>query len=526
MSKGTKYYTGVLVPVFSLHSDTSTGEFHDLPALGRWIKRCGMNALQLLPVNETASESPYDLLSSMALNPVYLHLQDLPGWESFQDRIGSFPARNREFEYWQVREWKLEMARLIFEQQKAGIGDSMDSWIRENEWIHQWVQFKAGTVTGTVKEWPASARFHLWLQYHLSAQLQAASQTLREMGILLKGDLPFLLNRRSPEVREYQDMYDMSLDVGAPPDTFSKTGQNWQFPAFAQDSEDRIVAWWCKRIDHARRYYQAIRIDHVLGLFRLWTIPRGSSGDRGYFQPCIELQPDQLQQHGLSSDTLPDFLIRLERTGREAGTGACTPAWEYQTLPGWQNLSKKTRKSFNQMLEAETKTINNKWKERGRYIISRIMKHAAGLLICAEDLGAVPHWLPAVLEEHGMAGLIVERWSSGSQWPYLKLSTTSTHDTTTLRQHLAESGLDKPRDVRKHLAEFMTNQTRYAILPLQDFLAVSKRYWNPNPSTERINVPGTSCGNWRWKLPASIDSLNSDQKLIHRILKLTGRRPG
>lgn len=328
---------GVLVPLAGLRSEMSvgSGEFADLATLGDWCVQTGINLIQLLPVNDTGSQSsPYSALSANALHPLYLRITDLPEYpllskdarkeidQRLSDAKTTFETPVR-FDYRAVLEMKLALLRLIFDtvDPTTTFSKEITAFQRKNGWVKSYAVFRALKERNGERpwtEWPTErevdsdglarlwksaelkkdTRFHLWVQLRVSEQFSAAASYLDSRGIALKGDIPILMNEDSADAWVDRDIFRPELRAGAPPDMFSGLGQNWGFPIYNwQRLEERDFDWWRNRLKNAARYYHAYRIDHVLGFFRIWAVPQGNySGIPGFFWP----------QHGISEDAFRD----------------------------------------------------------------------------------------------------------------------------------------------------------------------------------------------------------------------------
>ena len=526
----TRFLTGVAIPVSSLRSKSScgVGEFPDLVLLGEWCRRTGLDLIQILPVNDTGLDpSPYNAQSAFALNPVYIRLEDVPGWDICQDDIRnvrrSFEAAER-LQYGSVLRFKMEMLHRIFQHNHAAIADdeTLRQWISRNHWLEAYSEFVS----------PADDLFSGWIQYHLDRQLNNASLKLDAMGVALKGDIPILLSAESADVRANSSLFDTQLRVGAPPDMFSKEGQDWRFPSFRWPEMERDgFAWWRERFERASRFYHACRIDHVLGFFRIWVIPEAEeSATLGYYMPARRIRADELSQDaGLEDSEVEELLQSHALVRTETGYA---PAWYWPHSPAFMRLDERKRSRLRTLIEAYWNGQEELWREHGRKLLGAIAKFT-DMLVCAEDLGVVPKCVPEVLEELGILGLRVERWSdqdghlaSPDRLPRLTVSTTSTHDSSTLRGWWQEQGWNRQEyfaclnlpgscpgclttEVCAAILERNLNSNSLiVVLPLQDLFAIHYDLRTPDPAAERINVPGVkSAGNWTYRMKLPIESL-------------------
>ncbi len=330
--------TGVVVPLGALRTEESVGvgEFLDLIELGDFCARTGLSIIQLLPVNDSGFQSsPYSALTAFALHPLYLRIGALEEAKAFKKKIAALRTRFEgaaRFPYGEILAAKLDLLREIYAAAADGVeaaareGGELDRWIIMNPWVREyavyrnlkdanggkhwkeWREYAAPSAADIRALWddPASRRDHLfwvWLQRALDDQFSAASKSLAERGIALKGDLPILMNEDSSDVWAHGEYFRRDLAAGAPPDMFSPLGQNWQFPIYDWDALGRDdYSWWRDRLALADRYYAAYRIDHVLGFFRIWAASRrDKSAVLGRFIPAVPIERADLTALGFDS---------------------------------------------------------------------------------------------------------------------------------------------------------------------------------------------------------------------------------
>ena len=300
---------GVVVPVFSLRSEHSfgVGDFGDLRRFVDWAVKTGMRVIQLLPVNDTTTDGrwhdsyPYNITSCFALHPHYLDLEQL-GELKDKKRMTVYRRRQRELnalpqsDYEAVHRVKSDYAREVFDERGTAQLATLEfrRWKAENdEWLEAYVSFLHAD----------SPEFVWFLQYNLHLQLKAAADYARQQGVVLKGDLPIGVNRNSAVTAAHPELFNMDSQTGAPPDAFSRTGQNWGFPTYNWTKDDgaELIAWMHRRFRWMEQYFDAVRIDHVLGFFRIWEIPEDAvHGLLGHFSPALPLTPGEIEYFGLS----------------------------------------------------------------------------------------------------------------------------------------------------------------------------------------------------------------------------------
>ena len=331
-------YSGIAVPVGALRTKNScgTGEFLDLKKLADFCSVSGISLIQILPVNDTGTESsPYSALSAFALHPIYISLKAVKGSEDFEGDIKSLKKKydsEKRFSYREVRQEKLGILRKIFEKNYPTIKTdaNLTKWIKDNPWVKfysVYMGFKARYNEASWKEWAPKDQklsekeimelwadskkesdnlFSAWIQYNLDLQFSEAAKYIRKKGIILKGDIPIMMNEDSCDAWAYPRYFRDDLRAGCPPDGFNPLGQNWGFPIYNwKNLEEDDFSWWKNRLKTASKYYQAFRIDHVLGFFRIWAISeRDYTGYCGYPDPSAPITAEELERTGFSGDRL------------------------------------------------------------------------------------------------------------------------------------------------------------------------------------------------------------------------------
>ena len=326
LPKSQERLIGAVIPVGALRSEKGlgVGEFPDLTEFGALCKKMGITLIQILPVNDTGYQSsPYSALTAFGLNPIHLRIGDLPessGYEAGIDIIRKKFDEAVRFPYEDILRAKMELLRKIYNDNKDKIAASaaLKKWIEENAWVKSYAVFRRLKETNNEKSWrdwsgqegpnliddlwnnPALSAEHIfwvWLQQALDTQFSAAAASLAEQGLILMGDLPILMNEDSCDVWANQEIFDLDFSAGAPPDMYSPEGQNWGFPIYNWQAQSKDgYAWWKARLKSAEKYYQAYRIDHVLGFFRIWASRReDNSALMGRYIPDIPLKREDFE---------------------------------------------------------------------------------------------------------------------------------------------------------------------------------------------------------------------------------------
>lgn len=333
-------FAGTLVPVFSLKSQTSfgVGDFGDLKKMVDWTACTGQRVLQVLPVNDTTTTHtwtdsyPYSCISIFALHPQYADLSSLPPLDDparreyyghLREELNALP----QIDYERVNTAKLGYLRELFAQEGRKVlgSASYRNFFREAEsWLVPYAQYcclRDQNGTADFSQWPdhhtwdetdrkslslpgtpefAKVSFWYFVQYILNAQMQKVHAYAREKGVILKGDIPIGVNRYGCDVWMEPEYFNLDGQAGAPPDAFSVNGQNWGFPTYNWEAmlEDDC-AWWVRRFQNMSKFFDAYRIDHVLGFFRIWEIPSHAvHGLLGQFSPALGMTADEIRGYG------------------------------------------------------------------------------------------------------------------------------------------------------------------------------------------------------------------------------------
>ena len=332
---------GMLVPVFSLRSEGSfgVGDFGDLKNMVDLVCDTGQRVLQILPVNDTTTTHswtdsyPYSCISIFAIHPQYADLRQLPAltnakqrndFEALRQQLNALP----QIDYEQVNHAKITYLRLLFAQEGSKVLSSKDfkEFLAEaGQWLVPYAQYcvlrdKYGTAC--FEQWPdhntwneadraallnarssqyREASFWYYVQFVLHTQLLDAHQYARKSHVVLKGDIPIGVSRYGCDVWTEPRYFNLNGQAGAPPDDFSVNGQNWGFPTYNWDEMLKDgCQWWIRRFQNMAQYFDAYRIDHVLGFFRIWEIPVNAvHGLLGQFQPALGMTREEIESYGL-----------------------------------------------------------------------------------------------------------------------------------------------------------------------------------------------------------------------------------
>ena len=335
--------TGVAIPVFSLRTNQSfgVGEFTDIPALVDWCKKTGLKLIQILPINDTTASHtwldsyPYAAISAFALHPLYLNVEQLAdtkesreivaGHEQERVKLNSLAAV--DYDGVMIAKWSIIKQLYALQRDETFKSKDYKAYFELNKhWLVPYACFcYLRDVNGTAQfsNWPSFKTYkeeeisalldgeaynevslHYFIQYHLHVQLKAATDYAHNSGIIFKGDIAIGISRDGADAWQHPELYHMDLQAGAPPDDFAIKGQNWGFPTYNwQKMKQDGFAWWKQRFEQMRYYFDAFRIDHILGFFRIWSIPMHAvEGIMGYFVPSVPVHINEFRERGIWYD--------------------------------------------------------------------------------------------------------------------------------------------------------------------------------------------------------------------------------
>lgn len=400
---------GVAIPVFSLRSEAGfgVGEFNDLKTLADWAEEVNIQLIQILPINDTTAtytwvdSYPYAAISVFALHPMYLHLEGVDGFVKVVD--AKTYAKERDHlnakevvDYEEVVRLKLQYARAIFSAVKQDFLKRADfkKYLKTNQhWLKPYALFcycRDKYETADFKQWTehhtfsepllkkgTNARsahfeeiaFQYFLQFYLDKQLKEAAEYARSKRIILKGDIPIGIYRNSVDAWTAPHLYNMDGQAGAPPDPFSASGQNWGFPTYnwAEMAKDDY-AWWQNRLRQLSDYFDAFRIDHILGFFRIWEIPLEQvEGTMGFFNQALPVRLAEFAQRGIdfteerfckpyiTEEVLSRFFAERKEEVKARFLSPKIEHGRYQLKPGFDTQ----RKIKDFLAEEENKELRN-----------------------------------------------------------------------------------------------------------------------------------------------------------------------
>ena len=332
---------GTQVPVFSLRTRKSAGigDFGDLKTMIDFVASTGQKVLQLLPINDTTithtwtDSYPYSCISVFAIHPQYVDLHALPELKDAKARAEAEKTRAElnaldKIDYEKVNDFKINYLRQIFNQEGEKIMKTAEykAFFQASElWLVPYAQYsylRDKNGTADFNQWPdyrvwdeaerkaladpktaayKNVAFFYFVQFVLDRQMQEAHEHAKAKGVILKGDIPIGVNRNGCDVWTEPKYFNLNGQAGAPPDDFSANGQNWGFPTYNWfEMLKDGCQWWNRRFQNMARYFDAYRIDHVLGFFRIWEIPVHSVyGLLGQFAPALAMSREEIESYGL-----------------------------------------------------------------------------------------------------------------------------------------------------------------------------------------------------------------------------------
>ena len=588
---------GVAVPVFSLKSSSNfgIGEFLDLKILADWCNKVGLKMIQILPINDTRTDGswdnsyPYKAISTKALHPIYLNLDKMGQLDDKSDR--EYFKQQKEIlnakdyvDYPEVMKVKEAYFKKIFHQTWNDIKEKEDYKVFFNEnkdWLVPYASFCSqrdykstrqqvnettsrdasmiptiSTNIDTSKQVSKSiTEFSYFLQYHLDKQLKETIDYLHEKGVALKGDIPIGIGRDSVDALANPELFNLDSQAGAPPDAFATEGQNWGFPTYnweAMAKDD--YRWWRERLTHMSRYFDAYRIDHILGFFRIWEIPiEYSQGTMGHFSPALPLELNDIviETQSLSDSVtqrLGDLFLKDKHDSNKFH-----PRINMHLTQTYNELDETQKETLNKIYDDYFYHRNEAlWKAEALKKLPKIIE-ASDMLVCGEDLGMVPACVPEVMQQLNILSLEVQRmpkkfgdtFVNPKENPYLSVDTTSTHDTSTLRGWWEENGeltnrfyremlghhegapyFAEPWVCKEIIKQHMESSSMWVIIPIQDYIAMDGDFRWDQTQREQINIPANPHHHWCYKMYQSIEELierNYLNDMISDIIKESGR---
>jgi len=337
---GRRRRAGLLIPLFSCTSTSSwgIGDIGDIAPTTAWLAAAGQRVLQILPINEmaTGQQSPYSAMSAMAIDPIFIALPDVPEFQAIggeralsgdeRTRLGEV-RRSSSVQYASVRRLKRAALDACFAEfldrewcRDTPRAAGLKAFVSEQAWwIEDYAAFRAihareeerpwtdwpgalqrrepAAVAAIRRELAKDVLFYQYLQWLAHEQWRRVRQSTR--GVALFGDLPFMVDVDSADVWSRQEQFDLGSSLGAPPDAFSATGQDWGMPVYRWDAiAANDFRWLRERARRNRDLYDGYRVDHLVGFYRTYGRPR--DGSPAFFTPATEPEQTRLGERVLS----------------------------------------------------------------------------------------------------------------------------------------------------------------------------------------------------------------------------------
>ena len=493
------------------------GEIGDIPVMAAWMAGAGQGILQLLPINEMPPHetSPYSALSAMAIDPQFISLADLEDFVALGGEAGLEVDLRVQLDavraaitvdYAAVRTLKHTVLRRSFARfreeassAKTRRGESFRAYVRDQSWwLEDYSLFRslhARYAERPWSEWPeplrdrepralADARLELaddilyrqYLQWVASDQWSAAREAAR--GVAIWGDLPFMVSGDSADVWARQNEFRLDASVGVPPDAFSETGQDWNFPAYRWDVVAAGGYGWLR--DRARRnaaLFDGYRVDHVVGFYRTYFRPHDGSGAQ--FSPADQLAQVQLGE-------------RVLEVLRESGSEVI--AEDLGVVPAF------VRESLERLAISGYKVFRWErfWDLEGQPFLDPVDYPARSIATSGtHDTEPMATWWAAAPVDEREAVLAIRSLQARLGQRHRRLALETPDLRAPLRDTLIEVLYAAGSDL--------------LILPIQDVFG-----WR-----DRINQPATiNTSNWTWRLPWAAHRLSEVPEAVETAVRL------
>lgn len=586
-------FAGCSIPVFSLKSTRShgIGDFSDILLLIDWMAECNMTLLQLLPINDTSQNInwkdsyPYNCISTFALHPIYIDLcKTLTTKELGIEQENLLKDIKREgkmlnvksnLDYDDVIESKFRYLRKIYKLEKDNTfaQPTYYTFLKHNkQWLYPYAAFctlRDKYKTTNFNLWNGCEQysysivdeisssnsddffFYVFVQYHLYIQMSEVKSYAHKHGVALKGDIPIGVAQFSVETWQMPHLFNFGQRAGAPPDNFSSEGQNWGFPTYNwAEMEKDNYSWWRCRFAQMSNFFDAYRLDHILGFFRIWEIPsQYKSSNMGHFSPALPISKKDIAK-ALNIDNIENHkdwfanINDLEIDVKNTAMFIYDPYEPYKFHPmisaknseSYAKLSSKERESFDKLSKDYFYSRHSQlWYLNAVEKLQQLIA-STNMLACGEDLGMLSSPVEKCMTNLNILSLELQimpkeeniELGDPSKYRYLSVCTTSTHDTQTLRMWLGEklntSSQIEPdacaTDCIEVIRTNLNSPSMLAILPLQDWLSIDENIRTQYASNERINNPENAEHYWRYRMDLYIEQLIENKEFNNKVKEL------
>lgn len=500
---GVWQHHGIALPLFSLHTKASCGigEYTDLLPLIDWAKEHELDIIQLLPLNDTGLDtSPYNSISAYALNPIHLGIEQLADIDKVPDvanKIAELKKLNEteRVSYRPVREKKEALLNDYFSAIFPSISQTIEfkefekdqhSWlkpfalfksIKESQAWTSWEKWplrlkspSRSAYEKLLQEFKARIDYHVFVQYLCFQQMKAVKEKATAQKVFIKGDIPILLSRDSSDVWYNRHLFLFHIGAGAPPDMYSREGQSWGFPVYDWQAFDKEnYHWWKERLKVCTSLYHLYRLDHVVGFYRIWTIPIGRKAKEGVFMP--ENQNEWTRQGEKLMELMLDSSPMLP-IAEDLGTVPTSVRQSLQKLgiPGTKMMRWERR-----------------WDDDGSYIPFDEYEPISMTTVSTHDSDTVKLWWRHFPKE-------AKLYSELKGWEY------------------------KPFLTFEHMEEILFDSHHSGSLlhinQLMEYLSLFPELVSSDPHAERINIPGKMLAtNWTYRFRPSLEEISAHSGL-------------
>lgn len=590
---GIKRRAGVAAPLFSIYSVRSVGigDLSDINLLVEWCLKTGMSIIQLLPLNDIGfGFRPYDAETSFGLDPMYLSLDNVSSGEvarAFRKEIKKMrsdfaPQVGQRVDY-RIKAAKLGLLRSMFDADTLNRISAFEAFARDNAfWLDDYALFKVVKKKSNEmawEEWGWEARnrekealsliqekhredmlFHKWLQWQLFEQFCEVKKYASLRGVLLMGDLPFLVSRDSADVWAHQDYFKLEASAGAPPDMLHSLGQRWGMPPYRWENISRNhYDYVIEKLKYAQNFYDLYRIDHAVGIFRVWTIPLSEplehAGRCGSFVPNEETSWERHGELILAAMTQNTTMLAC---AEDLGTvpPCCPKTLEKFGIPGidvqrwmraWgKNHDFMTPASYrkNAVATLSTHDMSNCcawWQNEAGCVDIELFERKCqeknipfarvkeSLFDFAKSRHSRARWKQEIISRHELLRVLGKNEEEARD--LIDLYEGSFNEK---RKFLDFLGIEEKDEdtcdagfVKRTLEKINTCASIFSIQLLYDWLALDS-FLDEDPWSVRINTPGTlSAQNWSYRMPLSLENMmelpvNSD---VRKIVEESARMP-
>ncbi|MFH1440933.1 MAG: 4-alpha-glucanotransferase [Candidatus Omnitrophota bacterium] len=586
---GTKKRAGVLVPLFSVYSKDSIGigELNDIKLLVDWCQNSGMSIIQLLPMNEVGSVfCPYDSISSFALEPAYISLTAVSDakkavFEKRIERIKDIFSLSKQHLDYRIKQEKESLLWHVFIEGESYKSEEFKEFIKNNSyWILDFALFKA--IKSYCKgnpwyEWPDNYKkrdtnelklfykshekevdFQMWVQWQLWKQFSEVKKYAESKNVLIKGDLPILVSRDSADVWSHPEFFKLEFAAGAPPDMYCARGQRWGMPTYNwQSKEDDGFVYLKEKLKTAQQYYDILRIDHVVGLFRIWSIPVDepleNQGLNGFFDPQDE---NLWKEHGKKLLTVIINNTKMLLCAEDLGIipKSCPETLKELAIPG--NDVQRWVKDWNvkhdflepeqyralavSMLSTHDTTNWAAWWENEAGTIDEALfirkcnERGIDFTLVRDRLFNLDfsshgrlRWLDSVSSSDVLVSILGK--PKEHLQDFIDMYQNTFREKEKLWKHLGLDGAMREKCdkeiVKSALNLTLKSAAVFCIESIIDWLSIADIF-KGDPYQYRFNMPGTvSANNWSLRIPASLEDLlcNKVNQDIKKIVGSSGR---